>query len=96
MGNMRRPSAREARFGLLRRFGAHKLFKEMVARQGIDLESVRWLSAETMVYRALHSCANCPRHEACRAWLASAAPPMSYARFCPNAETIEALRIAQR
>lgn len=70
-----------------------RFFVQMVSRQHLDLESVPWSGSKAMVADALRDCAQCPSEKACRAWLRSARPAMSYVRFCPNAERIETLRI---
>lgn len=88
-----RPSLAAARYGLGRRLAAHRLLRRMIARQQIALEAIRCVNAEHSIYKALHTCSNCPVKAQCTAWLGSGAPAKSYVRFCPNAETIETLRI---
>ncbi len=87
------PALPEARYGLARRFAAKRLFNRMVSRQHIDLYALPWHESEALIYRALHTCSHCTAKPACSGWLAKAETPMSYARFCPNSEAIETLRI---
>jgi hypothetical protein len=88
-----RPSLADANYGLARRMAGHRLLRRMMARQRIETQALRSAQVETALYRALHTCTHCPAKAACTAWLGGAEPPHSYVRFCPNAETIEALRI---
>jgi len=81
---------------LASRIAASRAFHRMMSRQGIDLDSVHWLESEGMTYRALHTCSRCAEKSACAAWIAGHEPSLDYRRFCPNAETIEALRIMAR
>lgn len=89
-------SSSEARDALARRFLSHRLFRRMIARQGIDLESIAWPGAGGAIYRSLHACAHCPAKARCAGWLAGAEAPARYALFCPNAQAIETLRIMAR
>lgn len=89
-----RPSLLDAKYGLMHRMWSHRLFRRMLQRQQIDLSAAAWSETEAIVYRALDNCAHCKQKATCRAWLAGAAPPAGYMRFCPNSEAIEALRIA--
>lgn len=93
MATNRRPKIAAANYGLVRRMWSHRLLHRMLARQEIDLTANTWSGAEATILRALHCCVQCPVKEECRAWLAGEAPAASYARFCPNAERIEVLRI---
>ena len=88
-----RPSLADANYGLARRMAGHRRLRRMMARQKIEIGTLRHAQVETALYRALHTCTHCPAKAACAAWLAGAEPLPSYARFCPNAETIEVLRI---
>lgn len=92
----RRSTVAALRQGLFHRSWAHRLFHRMLARQGIRVEAAGWPDSEPLLFRAFDCCRRCPVKEACRAWLASSDAPASYLSFCPNSETIEALRIAQR
>jgi len=88
-----RLSLTEARGGLARRMASHRLFHRMLGRQQIDLKSVQWTGAENSLYRALHTCSDCPVKAACAGWLAGTEASAGYVRFCPNSEAIETLRI---
>jgi hypothetical protein len=90
----RRPSCPEARYGLLRRIQSHRLFRQMLSQQGIDLASVQWRSADEMLFRAFHTCSHCQLKDLCQEWLTRGESRMGYLRFCPNSEVIECLRIA--
>jgi len=88
-----KPTLADARHGLAQRLWSHRLFRRMLARQGVDPSTAATRESETLLYRALDRCAHCSNKEACRGWLAGDAPAASYIRFCPNSETIEVLRI---
>jgi len=88
-----RPSLADANYGLARRLVGHRLLRRMMARQHIEIDALHSTPVEAALYRALHTCTRCPAKAACAAWLAGAEPPPTYTRFCPNAETIEVLRI---
>jgi uncharacterized protein DUF6455 len=87
------PSLPNEIYGLARRMASHRLFHRMIARQQIELDWIHWADMESSIYRGLHTCSHCPAKAACTAWFASNEPSSSYVRFCPNAETIETLRI---
>ena len=78
---------------LARRLLEHRPFHRMIARQQIPLETIAWSDAGEVICHALHNCAQCQVRGVCAKWLAGAEPAASYVRFCPNAETIELLRI---
>lgn len=84
------PSTREYR--VFRRMAARRLFRQMLAHQGIDLTAA-WRGCEEMIFRALRNCANCPAPESCRSWRAEKHPPGTYPSLCPNGALIEACRI---
>jgi hypothetical protein len=88
-----RPSLLQTRAGLARRMARRRLFHRMMSRQQVNLKSLQWTGVENSIYRALHTCSLCPAKAACAGWLAGAEPSAQYVRFCPNSETIEALRI---
>ena len=80
--------------GLAHRIWSHRLFRRMLEKQGIDPRTATSGETERLLYRGLYCCAHCREKETCQAWLADEHSDASYVRFCPNSETIEALRIA--
>jgi hypothetical protein len=88
--------SREEQFQLLRRLLAHRPFRRMLAREGIDLQDSWWRGSEEMILRALARCAACAGSGACRAWLEEVHPPGTYPSFCPNSAVIEACRALER
>jgi hypothetical protein len=96
MAANRRPSLAEAEHGLLRRMWSHRLFRRMLARQGIDPVKARCGGTENMLYRALHTCSHCGKKELCSAWLAGSEPPATYVRFCPIPRRSKRCALANR
>lgn len=88
-----RTAANERRRLVLRQIELHPLFREMAARQGIDVAGRWWNGLESMLLRALGRCARCGHSKACRAWLRRAAPDNVAPAFCPNSRVLEACRI---
>ena len=80
--------------GLVHRISSHRLFRMMLERQRIDPRAAASGETERLLYRGLYCCAHCRAKDICRAWLAEDRSDANYVRFCPNSETIEALRIA--
>jgi Family of unknown function (DUF6455) len=83
---------REERLRLFLRLKAHKPFRRMMARQGIDCTSPWFRDAAGLMYRALHTCATCPHQEACSLWLELEHARDPYPEFCPNAALLESCR----
>lgn len=82
----------EDRYEFACRQMSHSLFRRMMARLEISLDKVQWSEVEQPIYRALDNCRRCASKAACAAWLDGGDPASSYARFCPNSETIDVLR----
>jgi hypothetical protein len=78
---------------LPRRFMAHRPFRQMLARQGVDLAGTWWRGLEGMIFRALRACSRCSRAPECRTWLAQGHANEACPSFCPNSRIIEACRI---
>jgi hypothetical protein len=77
---------------VLRRMANHRLFREMLAHQGIG-PARGWNGCEEIIFRALRACADCPAPESCRSWLAEKHPRGTYPTLCPNGTAIECCRI---
>ena len=92
----RKPTVQDAQAKLRQRMSSHRLFRRMLKRQLINERTAFSGGAEAMLYRALDRCSHCTAKEACCAWLEGTGPAAGYVRFCPNSDTIEALRIAAR
>ncbi len=78
---------------LFSRFMAHRPFRHMLARQGVDLAGSWWRGLESMIFRALRTCSRCRRAPECRAWLAQEHANETCPSYCPNSRIIEACRI---
>ncbi len=87
------PTPRQQDIRLFYRILSHRLFRQMLRRQGIDLTESWWRGFDTMIFGALHRCAACSGRDACRAWLAEHHPGEICPSFCPNGQVIEACRI---
>ena len=76
---------------ILRRAANHRLFRAMLAHQGID--AARGLrDCEEKLFAALRTCVGCPAPESCRSWLAEKHPRGTYPEFCKNGAVIESCR----
>jgi Family of unknown function (DUF6455) len=71
---------------------AHRPFRRMLARQGID-PTRGWNGCEELIFRAMRTCSGCATPETCRSWLAGNHPRGTYPSFCANGATFEACRI---
>src|SRR5690349_10748582 len=71
---------------------AHRPFRQMLVRQGID-PTRGWKACEEMIFSAIRRCSGCASPEACRSWLAENHPRGTYPSFCTNGATFEACRI---
>lgn len=87
------PTAQQQQIRFLYRILSHRLFRQMLRRQGIDLAESWWRGFDAMIFGALRRCAACSGRDACRAWLAEPHPTETCPSFCPNAEVIAACRI---
>ncbi len=76
----------------LLRILAHRPFRQMLARQGID-PTKGWKGCEEMIFRAMRKCSDCATPETCRSWLAENHSRGTYPSFCANGATFEACRI---
>ena len=85
----RSPAALENR--TLRRMANHRLFRAMLAHQGID-PARGCRDGQEKIFGALRMCAACPTPESCRSWLAEEHPRGTYPGFCPNGAVIESCR----
>src|SRR5712692_9381827 len=72
---------------------AHRPFRRMLARQGID-PTRGWKGCEEMIFRAMRKCSDCSAQAACRSGLAENPSRGTYPRFCANGATFEACRIS--
>jgi hypothetical protein len=93
MSRLPAPKLHEAQLRLYRNIMAHRPFRRVLARLGIDLSGSWWRGSEDMIARALNVCANCREVEACHRWLEQAPASQPYPSFCPNGKIIEACRI---
>jgi hypothetical protein len=89
-GSRLAPSAQENL--VLRRMANHRLFRGMLAHQGID-PGRGWKGCEQMIFRALRMCSDCPAPESCHSWLHEKHPRGTYPRLCLNGAVIEGCRI---
>jgi Family of unknown function (DUF6455) len=87
------PSSREREIRIIYRILSHRLFRQVIQRQGIDFTQRWWRSFDGMIFSAMRRCAACGSRDACRAWLAEDRPRESCPSFCPNGGVIEACRI---
>ena len=71
---------------------AHRPFRRMLARQGID-PTRGWKGCEEMIFRAMRKCSDCSAPAACRLWLAENHSRGAYPSFCANGAAFEACRI---
>ena len=83
----------EDRVRLLYRMRVRHLFRQMMARRGVDLKGEWWHGLEDMIARAMDRCADCQAAPVCQHWLDHAAPQDPSPEFCPNGATIEACHI---
>ncbi len=85
----------EDRIRLRYRMRVRHLFRQMMARRGVDLNGAWWHGLEGMLARAMERCADCPAASICQDWLDHASASDPSPAFCPNARTIEACQIMQ-
>jgi len=85
----------EDRVRLLYRMRVRHLFRQMMARRGVDLKGEWWHGLEDMIARAMDRCAGCQAAHTCQDWLDHASPHEPSPDFCPNGATIEACQIMQ-
>ena len=93
MSRISKFASRQTEIRLIERMIAHRPFRRMMARQGIDLAGSWWREFEQHIFGAMGRCRLCANAHLCRSWLDSDRPRAEYVRFCPNAGIIEACRI---
>jgi hypothetical protein len=84
---------REMRRRAIERMMAHRLFRRMVTRHGIDLAGCGLPELEEKIVQSLRKCELCAQKQVCRDWVQSDRPLASYVAFCPNSGLIETCRI---
>jgi hypothetical protein len=77
---------------ILARLANHRLFRAMLAHQGID-PARACRDREEKIFGALRMCAACTAPESCCSWLAENHPRGTYPGFCLNGAVMESCRI---
>jgi Family of unknown function (DUF6455) len=89
MGRKSVYSSREEPFRAFRHIASHHRFREMMARQGIDIAEQCRPGSDEALFRAMQKCTACQHMAACRLWLELTSPREVCPGFCPNAEFLE-------
>jgi hypothetical protein len=92
-GSEERPQAQAGTIDIHELLRAHPLFRQMIARQGIDLTEAAWRAFDGMIAQAIRRCGACPEPAKCVTWLDEEHPRESSPVFCPNSAMIAASRI---